>query len=186
MIKKILIAGIPRSGTTLLYDSLKKNSKVLAAKTHSLLSLEKSLDGISIDTSFSVVFIYGNPINSVISTYNMINGIYHIDESIGKEWWKRNHASNCGYLGNLENLNILEKDDLNYEKMFDEWMETKRFTKITVRYEKLFLLVPVISALLNVNLNLPPQRKRRTSYREEDANVVSQVKKDIRQSNKKS
>lgn len=149
---KILIAGIPRSGTTLVYESLKKTD-LIVAKTHLTDSLEKSIEGKAIDSNFLVLFLFGDALKSVFSTQKRLSG---------EPRWARIHSANCGCFKNVNEIDIISRDDLNYENIFDSWVSTKKFDVMTVRYEKLYNLKEIISAVIGRDLNLPGWRPRNT------------------------
>lgn len=162
----ILIAGIPRSGTTLIYKAIRINNKGFTAKTHLLPDLDKSMEGIKIDDSFKVIFLFGNPINSIISTYKMCKNKY----------WMVKHAKHCGYLDNIYPLDIINKDNLNYEKMFDEWMTTNRFKVLPIRYEEIWNNVKEIEKFVGFKINLLEYKERETKTTDVSQEILNKIK----------
>jgi hypothetical protein len=58
----------------------------------------------------------------------------------------------------------LIKDVLRLEENFDSWYKSQNFPLITVRYEKLYKNVDMLEAFLNQSLQLPPYKERRFSW----------------------
>jgi len=143
MIKKeVLVAGIPRCGTTYIFRSLAglqqhggspKGSHLEALpilKAHSLAPPESFGDPWAekvkkhVDRGGKVVFVFGDPVLAVVSTRNRRFDVVH--------------AKNCGYTGKLRDARIFDKDCFNYERMFDSWMRGDlKAPMLAVRYETL-------------------------------------------------
>jgi len=135
---KLIIASIPRSGSTWLFRSicgLKHKSKTPkdnfydidgvmvpykhvkgwdVIKTHLPYYYWKS----NLDKEDRVIFLYGDVVESVISTYLKRN--------------EPNHYKQCGYFG--EKKNIFKEDFLGYEAIFISWFFAD-VKKIFVKYE---------------------------------------------------
>jgi hypothetical protein len=151
----VVCAGIPRSGTTMVYRALMglppggttpRPQQPPVFKTHSFNP--QKFVGVR-----AAVFVFGDPIASVISTR--------------VRRWGVEHFMNCGAEPalDLEATNIFASDILNYEKMFDEWMCRQPFDLIAVRYEAVHAHAGLIAAFLGQQFSLPNRRPRR-DYRE--------------------
>jgi hypothetical protein len=140
----ILLNAIPRSGSTYLFRSIaglddkkttpKNNMDVIEYNGHSVfvpyvyVNNEKMYKthlpyewwDKYLKKSDRVIFIYGNIIDSVIST--KLNR-YDI-----------NHFRNCGYIGG-EPKDIFFDDFLGYEHLFDSWKNKSNV--LFVRYENI-------------------------------------------------
>lgn len=147
---KVVCAGIPRSGTTMVYralvglpagDTTPKPQIGPVVKTH-------SFDPSDFKGAAAAIFLFSDPIDSVLSTR--------------ASRWDVGHFANCGAVEtDLEVADIFGRDFLNYERMFDAWMRRQLFTTICVRYECLHKYSVVISDVLKMPLNLPEYRPRR-------------------------
>ena len=98
---KILVAGIPKSGTMIVWKSLPEPER---AKTHLFPDVMYSIEGKKIDPLCRVIFLFGDPILSVISTIRNCNE--------NKKWMSR-HAKHCGCQKSLHNIDVINCDDLN-------------------------------------------------------------------------
>lgn len=150
----VAVACIPRTGSTMLWRSLVGlppgdytpkgyfglESPVNIKKvTHYTESLPENT---------KVIFLFGKVPYSVISTRRAI--------------YDRIHFEHCGY--SREALpDIYKEDALSYERIFDEWVNNKRYRTLCVRYEALHESTEEIKRFLDVSeLNLPPYRPRAT------------------------
>lgn len=98
-------------------------------------------------TARAAVFIYGDPVAAVISTRARRYG--------------QPHFENCGAGDRSpETTDIYREDALNYERMFDAWMQPQRFAMACVRYERLHENAAELGAFLGVSLKLPEKRPR--------------------------
>jgi hypothetical protein len=97
------------------------------------------------------VFLFGDILSAVASTR--------------LRRFEDGHFRNCG-AGHLNpaETNIFEADHLNYERMFDAWMQKTPVPHIAVRYERLHALAPAVSALIGAPLPLVDRRRRRTRH----------------------
>lgn len=146
---EIVCAGIPRSGSTMLYRALMglppgsttpspQVGPIL--KTHSFRPRE--FVGMR-----AAVFIFGDPIDAIVSTR--------------MRRWVKGHFVNCGAGDlDLEAVDIFREDILNYEAMFDAWMRRQSFDTVCVRYERLHENADIIAGFLNQPLVLPPHKHR--------------------------
>ena len=124
--KRIVVAGIPRCGTTLLWRAIvglgpgqytPKGYTGGIIKTHS--QAPKTLP-----EGYKVLFLFGDIINAVISTK--------------LKRYDQRHFTNCGCSKDVSKTDIFEEDALNYEKIFDSWMRDNGYPVLAVRYEVLF------------------------------------------------
>lgn len=165
---EIVCAGLPRSGSTLLYRALAglppgsttpKPQTGLVRKTHT--SRPELFNSVRVG-----VFIFGDPVDAVISTR--------------MRRWDQQHFINCEAPEECspENSDIFREDILNYERMFDSWMQRQSFDLAAVRYETLYQHAPALSKFLGVTIDLP-EWKQRTDYSNEvslgDRAVISRT-----------
>lgn len=154
--KRFAVAGIPRSGTTMIFRALAgyprgattpKNYAGPLLKTHSrkpteLASIEKA------------IFLFGDPVASVLST--RINR------------WNKEHFENCGAGDvNPDDADIYGSDVLGYEEMFDVWMQRQPFKLICVKYESIHKNLTLLNSFFGQHLYVPPYRDRQTDLRSE-------------------
>jgi hypothetical protein len=163
--KKALIAGIPRSGTTYLFRSIcglpqgtgtpkgNKYKKLPALKAHSLCPPDTFNDPQAEDVRRHVcnggktIFVFGNPHLAVISTK--------------AKRWDNVHAANCGYFGKLSAVNIFTQDCFHYERMFDSWFKGNG-NILKVKYEYLPYCHKEVEAFLSFKIKWLPWHKRAT------------------------
>jgi len=149
--EKIICAGIPRSGTTMMFRALAglkagattpQDYKGPIRKTHSFRPR-------SFKKCTKAIFLFGDPVASVVSTRE-------------KRYMSR-HFENCG-AGDRdpETTDIYREDALNYTKMFNAWTRRQPFDLLLARYETLYENLPVIEGFFGRQLNVPPHRPRKT------------------------
>lgn len=154
---KVVVAGIPRSGTSLIYLTIchsigDKN----VVKTHSLAPPEKMDDPYQENTEAFIangakaLFVFGDPVLSVISTRKSV--------------WNDIHARNCGFFGKLKDANIYKKDIFNYERMFDSWMKPHKYPVFAVKYMSMYKYFYEICDFLGCKLIRAEFRERQTQY----------------------
>lgn len=149
---EIVCAGLPRSGSTMLYRALAglppgsttpQPQTGPVRKTHSFRPWEFA--GVR-----AAVFIFGDPVSAVISTR--------------AHRWDKGHFRNCGAgRRDPETTDIFREDALHYERMFNAWTQPQTFALACVRYETLHDNADRLAAFLDVSLDLPPRRQRRDS-----------------------
>lgn len=162
---KILVAGIPRSGTMLVWNSLDESER---AKTHLFPDVELSIEGKRIDKTYKVIFLFSDPLLSVMSTYRMCNEINS---------WISKHAQHCGCYKEMDKIDIINRDDFNYEKMFDEWTTTDEFEVLCLRYETLYENINILEEFIGRKLDLPPWKKRQTTYNNVSPELFGKIQK---------
>lgn len=148
----IVCAGLPRSGSTMLYRALAglppgstspKPQTGPVRKTHSFRP--QDFAGVR-----AAVFIFGDPVAAVISTR--------------AHRWNKEHFRNCGAEHrDPETTDIFREDALHYERLFNAWMRPQNFALACVRYEALHKNVDHLASFLGMPVNLPPWRSRRDS-----------------------
>ncbi|MFW6121760.1 MAG: hypothetical protein ACOC80_12815, partial [Petrotogales bacterium] len=150
------IAGIPRCGTTLMARA------VAGLETGELWpSRQEPVNGVikrhlkvskaDIKNACGCIFLFGNIPKAVISTK--------------RTKMDKKHFENCLYNGDPENINIIEKDYLNYEKIFDFWTKEHSFPVLVLRFEKLWNYKEEIEWFISTfmphrNIDLPPKKER--------------------------
>lgn len=155
---KLIVASIPRSGSTWIHRAIcnlppssttSQNPVVNKSAGWSIYKTHRTFEHWShkINPEDKVIFIFGDIIHSVISTK--------------KNRYEKNHFKNCGYTGSIKDKNIYEEDFLNYESIFDSWVNCKLENFLILRYETfspstLYNFVPF-------SFSLPP-RTPRTNY----------------------
>jgi len=162
--KKIIVASIPRCGSTMLWRSLAGfqpdsttpkgiAKKINVKKHHRFTEAHKG-------KRYKCIFLFGNVVLSVISTQ--------------KKRMTNQHFLNCGYKGLAKD--IFQEDFLNYEKIFDDWTTNRIYHTICVRYESLYENIAEIEEFLNIKLMLPPQRKRTTTLMDVEPSVLDNIR----------
>jgi tetratricopeptide (TPR) repeat protein len=167
--KSIIVAGIPRSGTTMMFralaglepgDTTPRNYCGPVKKTHGLAP-KKLPEG------YKVIFIFGDVINSVISTK--------------KFRYDKTHFINCGCTKDPEATDIYLEDALNYEAMFDSWNQDNGYPVICVRYETIYEnLKQINNFFIFTNLSLPSKKQRTTRYFDCNKEELNNIKKTYR------
>lgn len=168
---RIVVAGMPRCGTTMLIRSIaglpeggtfptgpffgvfNKAQEIPSApfiKTHLPAPAKIANDSISI-------FMFGNPMEAVLSTM--------------KNRWDTGHFRNCGWVHPYD-PQILDRDDLGYEKMFDSWTSNNDYSVLAIRYETIWDHVGLIEKYIGARISLPKARARKTT-------VSSQMRKHL-------
>lgn len=157
----IVIAGLGRSGTTLLYNSIaenhfyKKHADIIyfddiewqqgvIYKTHDFPPKTKLPDNVI------VIFMFGNIYNTIISTHRKINEWSHLHHSHLRGDYKSND-------------HIFYEDTLKLEVHFDKWINAGF---CNVEYEKLYKVDTQkrLSEKLGITLKMHPEMKRKTNY----------------------
>lgn len=171
---RVLIASIPRCGSTLLLRAiagfppgsntprvpycafvrdLERLPDVPFLKTHSLAPKE-------LPTDVRAIFLIGNPIRAIVSTR--------------QKRFDRNHFENCGYFED-ELPDIYARDDLGYEKIFDTWTSEHPYPVLAIRFESLWEHEELVSRYLGRGIILPPKRERATKVPNEIRLQLSNV-----------
>lgn len=159
-----IVAGMGRCGTTLVYDALRRYGLKGTAFLSSLDEHDDYIPGrvykthdfpcAHVPSHVKMVFLFGNPMDIVISTHRKIN-----------EWGRQHHAhlhSNAFTQNNV----LFERDSLRLAEHFDAWYRSHDFNFVSVRYESLF--DPRVRATLEDYLELsvpwPGFRRRQADW----------------------
>lgn len=180
--KNLVVAGIPRCGTTYLFRSLmglpqgsgspkgRHLKKLPGVKCHSLAPRDRFLsdpwasqvDFCLRENAGRAIFVFGDPFAAVISTI--------------RTRFDPVHAANCGCLTPLDKVDLLEGDFFNYEKMFDSWMtHTHRYPVIAVRYETMYRYHHLIDAFVGYRVPWNPWLARNTKIGDVEARIYSKL-----------
>jgi hypothetical protein len=132
--------------------------KLPLMKCHSLAPPETfgdpSSDELSAhaDRGGKCIFMFGDPVESVISTRLKRYDSYH--------------AANCGYTGSLDDTDIYDTDAFGYERMFDTWMKDHDYPVLALRYETLGEHLDEVDRFLDRSVKWNTFRARKSSNRE--------------------
>lgn len=161
----IVVAGLGRCGTTIVYDSIRKQGFKRQASFLSRLDTETLLEpGVvykthgyppeSLPGHVKLIFMFGNPFDIVISAHRRIN-----------EWGEKHHQ-HLGSGAFVHNDSVFYEDTMRLENLFDAWNQKRGFTFASVRYERLFdeSLLRRLNEYLGFQLQLPPQRRRQSDW----------------------
>lgn len=152
---RLIVAGIPRCGTTYLYASIigremndldSYNGCVI--KTHSLAPYR--MGGIN---CYKAIFLFSDPLHAVISTKRNI--------------YDRFHFENCGCFRNPDEVDIFHEDALGYEKMFDSWMlrsENFGYPVLALKYEAIPKYQKDIEEFIRQEIKWLPWIERESNY----------------------
>ena len=102
-------------------------------------------------TNCKVIYLFGNPMNIVISAHKYTNIKLH---------YKHMNAD----VRNINKWHIY--DSLRLEDNFDSWYKKQNFDLITVRYETMYNNLSKIEEFINHKLEFPKYKKRRTNWLE--------------------
>jgi hypothetical protein len=154
--KHIIIAGIPRCGTTLMARAvanlpLGNTWPINQEPINGIIKRHLKVSKMDIKNACGCIFLFGNIPKAVISTK--------------RSRMDKKHFEHCLYNGDPENTNIIEKDYLNYEKIFDFWTKGHPFPVLALRYEKLWNYKEEIEWFISTfsphrDIKLPPKRER--------------------------
>lgn len=163
MNNKILIASIPRSGSTYL---LRVCMGLSLASDYPVTSFSKFVINIKRDSFYGselfykthdfapenipenvkALFLFSNPIDAVLST---------LENRFDANTFALCHCKR-------KDVNIIDRDDLNYEKMFITWTSpNKQYPVLAIRYEKLNENIKTVSDFIGKNIVLPKWKPRK-------------------------
>lgn len=90
--------------------------------------------------------------------------------------WERNHAMNCGFFGNLADVDIYDQDCFNYEKMFDTWTQKGLpYPVLCVKYEDMWDHQEEISDFCGIKFKLPKYKTRSTGATSVDVGDLQRI-----------
>lgn len=162
----ILIAGLGRCGTTLVRDTTISNSSYVRSKkfVRKIENTSFSKNTVykthcyppkSLPKNLKVIFLFGNPVDIVISTYHKMNE------------WGRLHHQHLQSDTFIPNDSILTNDTLNLYHQFNQWYRYQSFTFISVKYECLYdkETIKFITDYLEIPFKLPKFKKRKSQLK---------------------
>jgi len=161
-----VIAGIPRSGTRLLWTGITdklwtgdKNGKP-SIKTHNMAPK-------TAPSSCKCFFIFGDPVLSIISTKLKRNAVL-----------SPRHLQNCESEYTIETLpDIYDEDALNYERMFDTWTNAIGYPVMCLRYETLYNYIGVIEHFVHAHTYFPKWKARSSMIEDQDSDDINRIRK---------
>jgi len=182
--KSVIVNGLGRCGTTWTYNSLsskyeiggffKKITDIPARyeteyvfKTHDYV-----LDDFDF-SKFDILFLFGDPRNIILSV--IMTG--QVDPAFFMGHCNNFYVEN---LNTIQPLDLIYKDHLHLEALFDHWMRRKGVLKL--KYEYLFKNEKIIKEFLNKpDLDFIPVRERNQSWEHHDefhgTNIVPSIQK---------
>ena len=164
--RKIIVAGMPRSGTTLVWraiaqlspgDTTPPDYQGPVKKTHNLAPNR-------LPPGYKAVFLFGDPIAAVISTR--------------LKRYDRKHFDNCGaHDRDPETTDIYKEDALGYEAIFDSWYRPNGYPVMCVKFERLYSSLQYLDKFLGFRVRLPLYRPRTTTYDVVTAAELNSIRK---------
>ena len=150
---EIVIAGIPRCGTTLMARAA---AGIVPAnqwpdRQEPIRGVIKRHAAIELGDASGIIagiFLFGNIEESILSTRRT-----RMDEK---------HLQNCLCPMKLKDVDILRRDDLRYENIFDDWTGPWAFPILSLRYETFWNHIQEIEEFLGRQLTLPEKKARVT------------------------
>lgn len=159
-----VVAGMGRCGTTLVYNTLREYGLRGTRFLHALDNGHEFKCGLVYKTHdfpcarlpdhVKLVFLFGNPMDIVISTHRKIN-----------EWGRKHHA-HLQSNDFVENDSLFESDSLQLAAHFDAWYRPQNFRFISVRYEALFQrdIRERLEDFLELSIPWPDFRRRKADW----------------------
>ena len=141
---KSCVASTGRCGSTIMTEYLIKKTK------------EDDVFGVHardfVEFNGKVIFLFGNPMNTVISTHRRIPNLELHYEHMGGDYPMRAFR--------------FIRDTLGIEKLFDDWYRKHNFKLMTVRYETMWENLNKIGYFFDLDFSdFPKKRKRLTDWR---------------------
>jgi hypothetical protein len=133
-------------------STLEQQSDAPFLKTHAVAPQELS-------SEVRAIFIFGDPVAAVWSTW--------------KKCYHRDMFRQCGYEG--EAPDILNCDELGYERIFDSWMKPHSYPLLTVRYETLWHRKDIVEEFIGRPILMPEFRSRRSDIPQETERHLRRV-----------
>lgn len=176
--QKIVVAGIPRNGTTFIYRLLGGKPQTWQSngllKTHGLAPPDnrfinpqhKTVNQALLCNGYKAIFLFGDPVCSILSTIRKIN-----------DWI---HFKNCGVIDKRpRSIDLTQYDYLHYEMMFDSWMDLFHpYPVICMRYEALGNYSDILNHFLGIDLDLSKwNAKGRYTNPEKDFDRAQRIRK---------
>lgn len=160
----VVVAGMGRCGTTLLYDAVRRRGLRGTRFTPSLPAVGAFRTGRVYKThdfppaqmpdNTRVIFLFGNPLDIVISTHRKIN-----------EWGRKHHKHLHSDLFQ-PNDSLFRTDSLRLREHFEHWYRPQSFPFLSIRYESLFKpsTRSAIEHFLGFPVPLPEFRQRAADW----------------------
>lgn len=159
----VLVAGLGRCGTSLMYEAIADSSRLYAKATFVVDLAGARFRGATVykthdfppprvQPGVKVIFMFGNPMNAAISSYE------NLDERHYRHV-RSPHAADHDL--------IFDKDVLLMEEHFDRWMQPQAFPFLSIRYEDLFDddVIQTVSDYIGQPVQLPMKQPRRADWR---------------------
>jgi len=133
---KLIISGIPRSGTTYLFRSINNlpqspwspHFDKIVDHAHYLndtIKVHTPYNNFSLNEDIKVIFLHRNLFDCILSNVKTFNHDTDHSRNIGRD-----------YNGVLEDK-IFDQDILNLEQLFDVWVTNAVFPTLVIKYEHL-------------------------------------------------
>ena len=160
----IIVAAIPRTGSTLVarsfahlshdsscWDYNKENG---VYKTHKLEPY--------IDTNCKkAIFTFGDVTLSILSML--------------ERRWDKYAFRNCGYVGPVKECNMINRDDLNFETIFDTWTNPTKHIVLAIRYRAIASYISEIEDFVGYSAKWPSFKNRKNKIQDYDSKLVKQI-----------
>jgi len=162
----IIIAGLGRCGTTLVFNSIIENhlysgyNGIIQIKDYQgdylndVIYKTHDYPPVSLPENVKIIFMFGNPYNTIVSTHRHINlfGELH-HKHLGSNKYKLNN-------------DIFYEDTLKLEQLFDAWNKSQNFDFLSLRYESLYdsKSIEILSEFLGFKLKLFPEKERKSNW----------------------
>jgi len=157
---KVIVAGIPRCGTTYMWRSLSGHDGVDIVRTYQGDVIKTHSYAPWHFVGYRAIFMFGDILNSVISTQ-----LHAVTTP---------HFINCGNFNPL--TSVYERDCLHYEKMFDSWNRYNGYPVLMLRYETCYKYEKLISDFLGQSVKLLPFKPRSTHPSIVQGDIVHEIK----------
>ena len=165
---KYIIAGIPRSGTTYFIRAIQglslgvncpRNKNSIGIRTITERGLNKDYTYYkthdfapeALPSNIRCVFLFSNLVDSIVSTK--------------RKRFTKSHFLNCHYSNSKtkdNKIDIYNRDDLNYEKMFKTWTKPKKgYPVLALRYETMDRYHSEIEDFLGFKFLMPKFKVRK-------------------------
>tara|TARA_A100001011_G_C14132743_1_gene766173 strand:+ start:212 stop:850 length:639 start_codon:yes stop_codon:yes gene_type:complete len=172
--KSYVISSLGRCGSTLLTEAIHKEvwgyscPKEHVSDTHEFIVSQENVPSnfaggkvykthirpVDFPSSCKVIFTFGDPVNIIVSLMQKSNENYQ---------WGWQHFQNLGAAEEWENReDIIEKDILKLENMFDEYYKEQNFDLMCLKYEDFWepRIEEDISDFLGFKFKMPERKNR--------------------------
>lgn len=163
---RILIASLPRAGSTMLFRAIAGLPHKKTTPTNPYCEFVRDLNQLpnkpflkthspapdKLPQDVRVIYIYGDPVKSVVSFRNKRWNI----SSWQKNNWFYEHEPD-----------IINKDDLDFEKNFDSWLSIHNYPVLAIRYESLWSYQEILRKYLGFRFKIPKPQIRTTEVNDD-------------------